>query len=273
MHRVPLVAVLALALTGCAGLMQALRTSVQTPTATHTGTKLQEISLDAATVAATFTVANPNAVGVKLDGLDWAFSFDGQKLFDGRLPTGLNLPANGRTQLTVPITVPFKAIPSLLTTFASKKEAPYSVQASATVKTPIGPLTLPLGWEGVLPVPKLPSVRLTTARVDTVSLTGARLTVALAVENPNVFRLPLEALGGRVLVGGQPVASVALSNARALEPGRVTQLELPVDISFASTGLAVTSALTSGRATLALDGQAKVGGKALPFDLKTTLTR
>lgn len=273
MRRLWLVAPLLIALTGCAQLSQVLRASTVTPTAKHQSTRLQNVTLDDATVEATFLIDNPNVMGLKIDGLAWAFALDGQRLFDGRRAGGMNLPAQGRTELKVPITVPFKAIPSLVTTFKDKKEAPYAVQAKATVNTPLGPVTIPLGWEGMLPVPKLPTVSLASARIENLSLSGARVMVQLAVNNPNVFRLPLEALGGRVMVAGQQVAGLSLASARPLAAGEVTAVQLPIDISFASAGFAVASALTAGNATLAVDGNATVGGRALPLNLKTTLTR
>lgn len=273
MRRFALFAVLAVSVSGCAQLSRALRSSAVTPTAAYQSTRLSDISLDDATVEATFAIRNPNAIGLKLDGLDWAFSLDGQQVFDGKFPTGLQLPANGTTLLKVPITVPFRAIPSLFTTFRSKSEAPYSVKARATVRTPIGALALPLGWEGMLPVPKLPTVSLGTARVENLTLTGARIMMQFAVENPNTFALPLEALGGQVKVAGQQVAGLSLAKSQPLSAGQTTAVQMPIDISFASVGFAVANALSAGTATLAVDGHAKVGGKSLPMNLKTTLTR
>lgn len=273
MRRLLLIAVVAVSLTGCAQLSRALRSNATPPTATYQSTSLSNISLDDATVEATFAVRNPNAIGLKLEGLDWAFSFDGQQVFDGKFPTGLQLPANGTTLLKVPITVPFKALPSLFTTFSTKNEAPYTVKARASVRTPIGTIGLPLGWEGMLPVPKMPKVSLGTARVESLTLTGARVMVQFALENPNTFALPLEALGGQVKVSGQQVAGLTLAKAQALTAGKTTTVQMPIDISFASVGFAVANALSSGNATLAVDGQAKVGGKSLPMNLKTTLTR
>lgn len=273
MRRLIFTAIFAASLTGCAQLSRVLRSSAATPTATYQSTSLSNISLDDATVEATFAIRNPNAMGLKLEGLDWAFNFDGQQVFDGKFPTGLQLPANGTTLLKVPITVPFKALPSLFTTFSSKDEAPYSVKARASVKTPLGTIALPLGWEGMLPVPKMPKVSLGTARVESLTLTGARVMVQFALENPNSFALPLEALGGQVKVAGQQVAALALPKGQPLTAGKTTAVHLPIDISFANVGFAVANALSSGNATLAVDGQAKVGGKSLPMNLKTTLTR
>lgn len=274
MRKLSSVVVLLLLLTGgCAQVSKLLRSSARTPTATHKATRLANITLDDATVEATFAIHNPNAMGLKLDGLDWAFAFDGQKLFDGKMPAGLQLPANGTSELKVPITIPFRAIPALVTTYRTKAEAPYKVQARASIKTPVGVLALPIGWEGMLPIPKLPSIALDTARIDSVTLTGARVLVQFGVDNPNKFALPLDALGGRVTVAGHQVAGLSLATPRPLAAGEKTLVQLPIDISFASAGFAVASAITSGSTTLGVSGQASVAGKALPMNLSTTLTR
>lgn len=272
-RRVLVLAACLVALTnsGCAELLSLLRGGVRTPVATYQKVELASITLDDATVAATFQIDNPNPIGLSLAGIGYAFSLDGRRLFDGQLPNGLQLPPNGRMTLVVPVKVPFSALPDLATTFATRTEAPYTVAASATVRTPIGELTLPLSWTGKLPIPHLPKLSVGSARVENLSFLGARLVVTLAVDNPNGFELPLSSLTGHVLVAGQQIAALGLAASRPLAAGRVTMVELPIDLSFASAGLAVSAALAQGRAAVRLQGAASIAGRMLPLDLATTL--
>lgn len=270
--RFALLAVAVLALnTGCAELLRALRGGVQTPTAKYQSSKLDTISLDDATISASFEITNPNPIAVSVAGVTWAFSLDSQKLFDGSLKGGLQLPASGRTTLVVPVKIPFSAVPGLLTTLANKIEAPYEVIGRVTVTTPLGPIGLPIRWSGLLPIPKMPKVTLNNARVENISFTGARVVLAFDVDNPNVFQLPLQALGGNVSVAGQNIARLSLSAPRPLLAGQKVPLELPVDVSFSSLGLAISSAIASKSATVRLQGEARIAGKPLPLDVGTTL--
>jgi LEA14-like dessication related protein len=273
LRRAALVATVALALlsTGCAELLRMLAGGVQTPSAAFQSAALDTISLDDATVAATFQITNPNPIGLNLAGVGYAVTFEGQPLFEGNFPTGIQLAANATSPLTVPVRIPFSAIPNLATTLLTKTEAKYEVRGAVTVRSPIGDLTLPIHWGGTLPLPQLPKLSVSGARVQNLSFSGARIVVTLAVNNPNVFALPLTALTGRVLVAEQQVAALALPASKPLAAKTVTAVEIPIDVSFASAGFAVSTAMARGSAALRLQGSASVAGKTLPLDLGTTL--
>ena len=258
-------------LAGCASLLKLLQGGLKTPAATFQHADLQNASLQDVTVAATFRLDNPNPIGLALAGVGYGFSLDGHELFEGQLANGLNLPPGGSASLVVPVRVPYSAVPELATTLATKTEAPYAVDASATVHTLIGDLTIPLHWTGTLPIPKLPQVKVSSVRVRGLSFSGAQLVVALAVENPNGFALPLTALDGQLLVSGQAVASLGLTAGRPLAAKQTTAIELPIDVSFASAGLAVSRALTHAGAPVRLRGHATIAGRAIPLDLTTAI--
>jgi LEA14-like dessication related protein len=257
---------------GCTALTRALRTVLEPPRALFQTAELSAIDLDAATIAAHFRLENPNPVALPLDNLRWAFHLDGTKVLEGTLDERVRLAPNGATPLTVPIRVPFAALPALLTTLAAKAEAPYLVEGRAAVRTPLGELGFPLRFEGLLPIPKVPMVSFTSARLTGLTPLGATFSVALAVTNPNVFPLPLQALAAKVSVAQQPLATVGLDAPRPLPAGGTVELSLPVTVSFAGSGLALLSALQSGGARVALDGEARVAGRRLPVDLATTLS-
>jgi LEA14-like dessication related protein len=271
LRRALAVVVLTLPLASCQTLLALLSATFQSPTATYRESKLEAITLDDATVAATFEVMNPNAVTLDVAGIAYEFHLDDQKIFDGQLEGGLKLAPNGTSPLVVPVRVPFASIPGLATTLATKPEAPYVVRAKVSVKTPVGDMSLPIGWSGQLPIPKLPTVKVASAKVSGISFTGARLTVTLDVQNPNVFALPLEALEGSILVAGQSVAKLGIAAAQPLAAKGSAQVQLPVDISFASAGMAVSSAMATQSAEIAVRGEASFGGKKLPLNLSATL--
>lgn len=268
----PLVLLAALATTpGCATLLKLFEAATEPPTAQFQKAEVRSVSLEDATIAATFTVTNPNPLALSLEGLDWKFALDGKQLLAGTAPDGLRLPARGSTALVIPIKVPFTAIPDLFTTFSTKDEVPYAVNAVATVRTPIGPISLPLDWSALLPVPKLPTVALATARLDQVSLLGASMSVVLKVTNPNVFPLPLDALSGAVVVADRNVAQLGLSSPRPLGPKETIDVTMPIQVSFAQLGLAAATAISTRQAAVGVRGSAAFAGHSVPLDFRTTL--
>jgi LEA14-like dessication related protein len=256
---------------GCAVFSDVLNGTLQNPTITFVSARLDSVTLDSATVVGTFRVDNPNAFSVSLGNVDFGVTLDSQKLFDGSVPNGLDLPASGAVQLPVAIQIPFKALPGLLTTLVNKTEAPYQVAGHVAVHTPISDITLPIAWSGVVPIPSLPKLSLSGARVDSLSLSGARIILTLAVDNPNAFALPLESLGASLSIGDQSVAQIAVEAAQALGAKQTTSVELPVSVSFLQSGLGLARTLGSGGATYRVQGGAKVAGHTLPLDLSGTL--
>lgn len=256
---------------GCSSLNRMLRGAFQPPTAVFQSATLQGVSLQDATVAATFELVNPNPVGLSLGEIGYAFSLDGKRLFDGQMKQGLKLPSSGRTRVTVPVRVPFESVPGLFTTLASQKEAPYEVAGRLAFDTPVGRIGVPIKWAGVLPIPKLPQVSLSGVRMENVGLQGARFVVGLQVDNPNVFALPFQALQASLALAGQDVTTLGLTPNKPIEAQGKMSLDVPVDVSFAGLGTAVTSAVMQKKATVQLNGQAMLGGKSLPLSLQTTL--
>lgn len=262
-HRLVLLGLLGL--TACATLV---RGAVKDPKLHFEDASLTAISLDSATLKATFKVENPNPFGLKLSGGSYGFSFDGRKLFDGVLDQALELPASATTLITVPIRVPFDAIPHLLTTLATRESALYQVDGTVKVRTPISDVALPFSWKGTLPIPKLPTLSLSNARVENVSLAGARLVLSVGVDNPNSFPLPLEKLSANLSMNGHSLTHVGAMTPKVLAPKQVTTIEVPVELSLAQAGPLVSRAL-SGDSTVHLDGEAVLGGRSIPIRLST----
>jgi len=264
-----LVAVLLSTLPGCA-LLRGLEKGLQAPTARFESAEIQAVSLESATVLAHLTLHNPNLLGVQVAEVSWDFVVEGDRLFGGRAPSGVRLAPQGDAPLAVQVIVPYSGLAKLAVALATRDEVPYRVEARIGVQTPVGVLTVPAGWNGTLPVPKLPSVRLVGVRAGEIGFTGVRAVVTLGVENRNPFPIPLEAVSLRLLAEGRALASVG-GAARTLAPRQESLLELPVEISFAQAGSAAASALAARNLAVRLQGELKAGGRALPVDLGATL--
>jgi len=265
------VVLLTLPLASCQTLLAILSAGFQRPVVTFREASLQGITLDEATVAATFDVQNPNAIGVETVGIAYAFSLDGKQILEGQLPAGLQLGPNAVSPLVLPVRIPFSAVPDLVNLVATKSEAPYGVRATVSIRTPVQDFAIPLSWEGVLPIPRLPTVRVASAALSELSLGGARLTVTLGVENPNAFAIPFDALEGDIQVAGQSLAKLGLERTTALGARGSTELAIPVQISFLAAGLAVSTALAAQSADLAVRGAATFAGRKVPLNLSTTV--
>lgn len=256
-------------LSACATLQRWVASGFDTPTATFVDARLQSIDLDRATVLATFDLQNPNYAGLSLSEVSYALTIEGRAVGRGTLPKGVALPGRGRTTLEVPVTVAFQELGELAKSLAGRKEAAYKVEGTAAVRTPIGDLAVPLAWTGTLPIPQMPSVRLASARLDSLTFAGARASIALAVENPNTFSIQLGGLDGQLVAAEQRLAAVQLAAPRTLPAGKTETIELAVEFSLLNAATAASSMATGS--TLRIVGSARVADRTVPLDLSLTM--
>src|SRR5690606_38399195 len=84
----------------------------------------------------TLTVRNPNAIGVRLAGLDGALLLRNTRAATATCRGGIDVPAGGSASLTLDVKVPLGAAPELLDTIATYfggAATPYRLDAAVTI--------------------------------------------------------------------------------------------------------------------------------------------
>jgi LEA14-like dessication related protein len=264
------VSTLALLSGGCAQLQRLLGALFERPTLHFESARVRDLSLGGLTLDLTWRVENPNEVGVKIDRLTYAFDVEGRRLTSGVTPKGVEVGPRGRSHVTLPFEITFSDLAASVATLLRQDAIGWAAEGTMGFETPVGMLELPFRRQGETELPRLPEVQLANARVSSLSLTGATLTVDLALTNRNTFALPVDGLAYAVRLAGTNVAS---GNARPprLGPGEARTFSLPVQVSFASSGRAVYDAIQSGRAEVGLSGRLVSGPVDLPVNLSRQL--
>ncbi|MGE5047042.1 MAG: LEA type 2 family protein, partial [Deltaproteobacteria bacterium] len=134
----------------------------------------------------------------------------------------------------------------------------------------VGGVALPLSHEGTFAAPKMPKLDVGAPQITSLTLTGARLSLPLKIANLNGFPLPLGGILGTVDIAGARVGRVALQEAAPVPSKGETTVNVPLDLSFLSTGQAVAEAVRTGVAEVKVDAILNAGGAMLP--LKATRT-
>ncbi|WNG30815.1 LEA type 2 family protein [Cystobacter fuscus] len=267
-----LLAVLGLSLgTGCAALQKMAKNAFKKPTLTFKTARLSQASLSDATVDLVYQLNNPNPLGLSLASISYAFFVEDKQVVAGTPAKGLNIAANGKSELVFPANVRFADIAPVVTTFLNKDSARYKAQGSLGVKTPLGVLSFPLEHEGTFEVPKIPQVQFQSPRITNVTVQGATVEFPLVVKNRNSFALPVAGIGGALKVAGANVGNLATGNLGLLEPGGTKELTLPLKINFASALSAANALRSGGNAQVMLDGQLQSGSQNVPMDISQLL--
>jgi LEA14-like dessication related protein len=217
-----------------------------------------------------FQVENHNAIGIDLAKLVYQLTVDHHPFVQGSANNALHVPANGVGQLTLPVSFQFAELAEAIASIIQKRQVGYTIATQLGFGTPLGVLTVPISYSGTLPVPQLPTISIGNAAVGAVDLSGASLSVTLAVRNPNAFALPVGALSYALSVSGVSIASASTPPAQ-LAAGGTLPLTLTAHVDFLRAGVGVLRAIQSRSATIALDGSFDLLGYTMPIHLSRAL--
>ncbi len=256
---------------GCASLQNMLKKAFQKPRLNFKTARLQQASLADATVDLVYQIDNPNALGLSLASVSYAFFVEGKQVVAGSPAKGLNIPARGKSELVFPANVKFADIAPVVQTFLTKDTAQYKAQGSVGIQTPLGVLSFPLEHEGTFEVPKVPQVQFNPPRISNVSLQGATVQFPLVVKNRNSFPLPVAGISGALRVAGASVGTLSTGDLGMLEAGATRELTLPLTINFLSAASAASALRSGGNAQVKLEGQLVSGAGKVPLDISQLL--
>ncbi|MET0402522.1 MAG: LEA type 2 family protein, partial [Cystobacter sp.] len=130
-----LLAVLALTfITGCATLQSWAKKAFKKPTLVFKTARLSQASLSDATVDLVYTLNNPTPLGLNLASVNYSFFVEDKQVVAGTPSKGMNLAANGKSELVFPANVRFADIVPVVQTFLTKDSARYRAAGSLGVK-------------------------------------------------------------------------------------------------------------------------------------------
>jgi LEA14-like dessication related protein len=245
---------------GCATL-QSL--TVSKPTLTFETARVDHLDFEGADVTLLYQVQNPNSAAIHLVNVSYAFDVDGHPLVAGQPPNGFSFPP-GNSELSFPVRLVWTQLFPALQALATQDTVHYKASGTVGIDTILGPLTFDLSHEGTLPTPKLPQIAIDPPKVSSLSPLGARLSIPLRVTNRNAFALPLAGITGDVRISGESVGKLLLPAQGVVAANTEQVVQIPLDISFLSAGLAVAKALQAGQAEIVIDGALGIGSSSIP---------
>jgi LEA14-like dessication related protein len=264
-----LLIVLVAGASACAWL-QAAESGFKKPDVAYKSASLSDVSLSGATLSVVTRVDNPNPVALALADVDYRLSIEGRPVAAGKPPDGLEIPANGAADVTLPASFKFTDLGQAVTTLLEKGSAGYKAEGTVGLKTPIGVVHVPLSHEGTFTLPAMPGIALGTPRLTSVAIDHATVDLPVTLTGRGSLPVPLQALQAAVTIGGAHVGEVSAKDLGMLEPGASRSVTLPVTVPFSGAVEAAQAMLKGGPVPIALDGQLQSGPAPVPFSLQTT---
>src|SRR6266404_952473 len=254
-------------LSACSLLQQAGSSMFERPTLSFKEARLPHVDFRGAELDLVFLVTNPNSVGLDLTRASYDLEVEGHKVASGSPKNGLKIPGGATTEVTFPANVQWNEIaPALEALFAMDQ-----VHYKASGELGVGPVTLPLRHEGTFAAPKMPNLDIGAPQVTSLSLTGARLSLPIKIENANAFPLPLGGILGTVDIAGARVGRIVLPEAAPVPSRGQTTVNVPLNVSFLQSGAAVAQAIHTGVAEVKIDAILNAAGASLPVKVARTV--
>lgn len=267
MRHASIATALLLALAGCAGLGKVIGASFERPRLSFQGWEPREADLEGVTLELRWRIDNPNAVGLRLQSLDYRLDVESHQAITGSAAGGIHIPSRGSAPVDLPVRVRYADVPPLVDSLFGREIVRWRISGEAALDTPVGPIRIPFSHEGQVPAPRPPRVSLQGLSVHDVALGGLTLDVKVGIENPNGFPLPLGSLSYSLRLGGAEVVSGASHPLAPLPPARGASIVLPVHLSFAAAGAAARQAAAGEPLDVSLRGSAAFGALKLPLSL------
>ena len=233
-------------LTACANLGDiAKAVDVQMPTVTVSSVNVSQLSFQALDLDVELEVNNPNPLPIKLAGFDYTLLINGKQLIAGKQTEGVEIGARNKSRVSVPMNLLFDDAKALFQEFGDQDEFEYQVKTEAWVDLPVlGKQRFPATHQGMLPIPKMPEVSVSSIKINSLSFTEAALEVGLAVDNPNSFSLDMKKLNYQLSVNGQQWIESQAVNLLSLPEKGVGEVKIPVRLNLLKMGGALAKALT-----------------------------
>jgi len=250
---------------GCAMMQQ---TGMwQKPEASIGAVTVSELNFEGAGLDVAVEVNNPNPYQIRLGRLDYALTVQDKQVLSGQQEENTSLKAEQSQTIVFPVKVRFEDLLAAVSGLKQQNIVNYGLEGGITAAVPmVGDIRLPFSRRGRLPVPKMPKVAVEGLHLDSITMLGASLKLALSLENPNNFSVNLDQFDYAFKLNNNDVAGGRAGTALSAGPGQTNRIELPLDISFASAGLALYQVLKGGQDLnyeLNIDGQAGTSHKLL----------
>ncbi len=264
--RLALVASLAL-LPGCAEVGKLAAAAVDPPKLTFRSVDVRSLDLEGATMGFNFDVENRNSFGLDVAKITYGLEVEGTRVTSGDIPGGLRLPAQGKAPVTFTARLRYRDVPGIASLLGKRETVRYRLSGSVGIRTPLGPLELPMSHEDQVALPRAPRFSLDGLSIRSASLSRLSLEVRVRITNPNGFPLPAGKLDSALSLAGAQVARVDDRPLSTVGGNGSAVVAIPIQLDLQEAGRAAADLIRGGKVDVGLRGAADVAGLKVPLDL------
>lgn len=226
-------------LTGCVGG----DFSSYLPTVKFRTLTLQDIDFEQIDVDFVFDVENPNPVDVPLSRFDYALTLEEIEILSGDDPNGLELTAEGTSELALPVALDFGNVYDAVTATRGLDFLGFGLAGGFGFDTDIGPVDIAYDEQGSFPALRMPNIELGRLRLAEADLSNARFELDFDVDNDHGSTLDLSNLDFQVSLFGTRLGAGVLDEVGSVEGATSQTFAIPFDVDYLDAADAVLAAI------------------------------
>lgn len=231
-------------ITGCANL--SLNDVYSNPTFTYQSTAIDDVSFSKLTGSSSVIINNSNPYSIPVTALGADLFLEGEPWLALANDAISGLPASDSVAISFDWDLIYDQLLQRAAAVYESGQAEFTLRLTPTLAVPVvGERTLDWSSKFIVPIPKVPTVRLSDWSLSKVSLTSLEMLLDLEVTNPNAFSINTSDWAMGLDLRGKSIADFNLIDS-TMSAGRKSTQQVAVSLSLLDAGTSVFSALRSG---------------------------
>lgn len=251
-----------LLLTGCGADLSGF-----IPTVTFSRFSVNDLDFEHIDTDFVFSVDNPNPVGVPLDRFNYDLSLMDVSIVTGDDPSGLELVADGSSEVALPVSLDFANIYDAITATRGEDDVGFGLAGDFGFDTDIGPVDITYDERGDFPALRTPKVKLGKLKLQTIGSSKVDFGLAIDVDNDHGSALGFTDLGMKIKFAGVQVGNGTIADAGSVDGASTGTLELPFSVDYADAIDAIAAVASGEPLKVDLDADVTVSTPFGPVPL------
>lgn len=256
-----------LLLTGCNGDLSGF-----VPTVKFTRFDVQDIDFEHIDTNFVFSVDNPNPIGAPLDRFQYDLSLMDVSIISGDDPNGLELVADGESEVALPVSLNFEGIYDAITATRGEDNVNFGLAGNFGFDTDLGPIDIQYDEGGDFPALRTPKFNLGKLKVSAINADSVDFGLDVDVDNDLGSTMLFSDMGLKIKFAGVQVGDGQIADVGSVDGATTQTLNLPFSVNYADAIDAITALASGEKLSVNLDADVTVDTPfgALPLHVDET---
>lgn len=228
------------------------------------GIKFVNHSFHGLDVAWRFTLTSRDERPAPLAGCQWRLELEGEETQEHAAQAPAELPGRASRPIKVSYALPWPRQEKEVVTFLRRERIPYSLKLTCRVAAPGEALVVEAGDSGSLPLPRIPTLKVTGANAERFSGKEFRLNFEITLTNENTFQVKVRQIVYRITAEGHLLSEGQLPVEEEIPPHSETSYEIGSGMLSARADPLVEPLLAKPQVSYRLEGDVEFASFTIP---------